>query len=295
MISSFVACSNSEPLELIEDDVNFLEETGFIEFLEQESTSKKNLKIFYHIPEKSNNNSPIVFVFHGGGRNAKDYRDAMIAKSNEYNFIIVVPEFSNVNFPGGDGYNLGNVFVDGDNPSTGSLNTENEWAFSLIEPVFAFFKEKTGNTSQKYHIIGHSAGAQFLHRFAMFKPDASFDKAIISAAGWYTVPNLNIDFPYGLQKSPLESINLSTFLSKNIKIIVGELDNNPNAGGLRRNSFADAQGINRFQRAYHFFNESKEFASKNNTTFNWNIQTNFGLNHDFRAALQIASDLLFND
>jgi predicted esterase len=227
--------------------------------------SQKNIPIYYHIPE--NTNTPIVIVFHGGGRNAKDYRNAMIAKADEYQFIVIVPEFSIENFPGGDGYNLGNVYDDGDNPSPNSLNPETEWAFSLVEPIFSFMKKELINTSEKHHIIGHSAGAQFAHRLVMFTPNASSDKIVVSAAGWYTVPDFTIDFPYGFQESILENSTLNTLFSKEVYIQVGELDNNPNDGGLRRNNFADAQGVNRFQRAYHFYNEAKELAAENKIPF----------------------------
>jgi hypothetical protein len=261
--------------------------TGFFEFNEK-------LKVYYHNPTNSNENSPIIFIFHGGGRNAKDYRNAIIDKANQYNFIAIIPEFSDDNFAGGDGYNLGNVYIDGDNPSATTLNPEEEWAFSYVEPIFNFVKEKTKNINFKYNIIGHSAGSQFAHRFVMFTPNANFDKVVASAAGWYTVPNENISFPYGFKNSILENIDYSKLFSKAIYIQVGELDNNPNDGSLRRNTFADAQGINRFTRAYYFYNQSKEKAAQLNTIFNWKIETNVGLDHDFKPALNKASDLLFN-
>lgn len=282
----FLACSeNSVP---INDEV-----TNDNPLVFTDGKTNKSCNIYYHSPKNATSNSPIVFVFHGASRNAKDYRNAIISKANEFNFIAVVPEFSDENFPGGDGYNLGNVFVDGDNPSDNTLNPKDEWAFSLIEPMFNFVKDEFENNIVKYDIIGHSAGAQFAHRLVAFIPDASYNKIVVSAAGWYTVPDSDINFPYGFQQSPLEQLNLQYFFSKNIYIQVGELDNNPNAGGLRRNDIVDAQGINRFQRAYHFYNESKNSALSNNITFNWNIQTNYGLGHDFRAALPIAVDIIF--
>tara|TARA_R110002126_G_scaffold129572_3_gene272474 strand:- start:2777 stop:3676 length:900 start_codon:yes stop_codon:yes gene_type:complete len=265
--------------------------TGFFEFNEK---LNKKLKVYYHNPTNSNENSTIIFIFHGGGRNAKDYRNAIIDKANHYNFIAIIPEFSDDNFSGGDGYNLGNVYIDGDNPSATTLNPEEEWAFSYVEPIFDFVKEKTKNINLKYNIIGHSAGSQFAHRFVMFTPNANFDKVVASAAGWYTVPNENISFPYGFKNSILENIDYSKLFSKAIYIQVGELDNNPNDGSLRRNTFADAQGINRFTRAYYFYNQSKEKAAQLNTIFNWKIETNVGLDHNFKPALNKASDLLFN-
>ncbi|MFY9241482.1 MAG: hypothetical protein WAO74_00490 [Polaribacter sp.] len=263
--------------------------SGFFEFINND----KKLNIYYHIPQNAAKNASIVMVFHGAGRNAKDYRNAIIEKANAYNFIVITPEFSETNYPGGDGYNLGNVFIDGDNPSLNTINPENEWAFSGVENLFNFTKNEIGNTSKTYHIIGHSAGAQFAQRLIMFKPDNAYNKVIISAGGWYTVPNFTIDFPYGFEKSPLENINLTNLFSKSVFIQVGELDNNSNDSSLRRNQFTDAQGTNRFQRAYHFYNKSKDLAALNSIPYQWKIQTNKGLGHDFRAALEKAADIIF--
>ena len=268
--------------------------SGFFEYADYVPFGNKVIKTYYYIPKNVTSTAQIVFIFHGNGRNAKDYRDAAIEKANQYNFIVIVPEFSTVNFPGGDAYNLGNVFLDGDNPSSASLLLEENWTFSIIEPIFDFIIEKTVNTSTNYKIIGHSAGGQFAHRFALFKPNARYTKVVASASGWYTVPDFLVTFPYGFKKSPLDNVNLAKIFSKHIYIQVGELDNSASASGLRRNQFADIQGDNRYDRAYYFYNTSKDLAVTNNVTFNWKIQTNTGLTHDFRPAIQKAADLLFN-
>lgn len=291
-----VSCSESN-LEIengITNPSSKIEATGFIEFNGYAPLADKTIKLFFHVPKGVSKNTPIVFVFHGNGRNAKDYRDAIISKANEFNFIAIAPEFSIINFPTGDSYNLGNIFVDGDNPSPETLLSEEKWTFSIIEPIFDFVKEKTANTSEKYNIIGHSAGAQFALRFAMFKPTARCSKIVASASGWYTVPDFSVNFPYGFKESPLETINLSNLFFKEIYLQVGELDNNQNEGGLRRNQFADAQGNNRYARAYSFYNNAKNLAKNNTIPFTWKIQTNKGLNHDFKPALEKAADLLFN-
>ena len=108
-------------------------------------------------------------VLHGGSRNANDYRDAFIEKSNSLGFIVVAPEFSHASFPGGDSYNLGNIFVDGDNPTSETLNPEYEWSFSIFDPLFTYVKDLTNNTSQTYDVFGNSAGGQVAHRLLLFK------------------------------------------------------------------------------------------------------------------------------
>ena len=96
----------------------------------------KDIEVFYYTPENINVNTPVVFTMHGAGRNAESARDAMVSKAIQYNFIVVAPKISETDFSGGDGYNLGNVFVDGDNPSEATINSEEEWSFSIIEPLF---------------------------------------------------------------------------------------------------------------------------------------------------------------
>ena len=46
---------------------------------------------------------------------------------------------------------------------------------------FVTVKAATGNRSERYHLYGHSAGAQFVHRFLYFMPDARVAKAVAAA------------------------------------------------------------------------------------------------------------------
>lgn len=291
-LCSLTSCSSNSN-DVMEVPTN-ISGTGFFEYSDYIPLENKPIKIYYHVPAATNQNTPIVFIFHGAGRNAQDYRNATISKANEHGFIVIAPEFSTTYFPGGDAYNLGNVFKDGDNPSATTLLTENEWTFSLIEPIFDFIKPKTNSNTTKYHIIGHSAGGQFAHRFTMFKPNARFDKVVASASGWYTVSDVLIDFPYGFKESPLENSSFNTLFSKNIIIQVGNLDNDPNAGGLRHNVYADAQGLNRYDRANHFYNNASTIALNNAIPFTWKIHIHAGLDHSYAPAIEKAADLLFN-
>ena len=263
-------------------------------FFEYSSFGDKTIKVYYHIPANINANTKILFIFHGNGRNAKDYRNTMINKSEQYRFIIMVPEFSNSNFPGGDQYNLGNVYVDGDNPSSSTLNTEDEWTFSIIDPLFNYVKENIGNTTTNYNIFGHSAGGQFAHRFLQFKPNSMSDIVVASASGWYTVTNIDVRFPYGFKDSTLESLSLTDLFGKRLIVQVGDLDNDPSAAGLRHNAFADAQGLHRFERAQHFYNTALQLSIENNIQFNWILNINEGANHDYISASENAADLIFN-
>ena len=258
------------------------------------SFNNMDIEVFYHVPPSYTASSKVVFALHGGSRDAEGIRNNMIQKSIDYNFIIIAPKFSSSNFSLGDGYNLGNVYVDGDNPSANTLNDENEWSFSIIEPLFDSVKSSLSIESEKYNLFGFSAGAQFVHRFIQFKPDARFDKVVAGAAGWYTLPVNSIPFPYGYDNSILISTNLSNLLLSDLYIQVGALDNNPNSAGLRHNEYADAQGLNRVTRAVHFFETGQNIAESSNYNFNWSLHIIQGAGHNLIPNAENACDLMFN-
>ena len=285
------ACDNNE---IIPDRTkNQLVGRGSFVFDSFAPLSNKPTNVHYYIPDSTNENSQILIVFHGGGRDPSQNRDRLIAKANQHGTIIVFPEFSEINFPGGDGYNLGNMFIDGDNPSSSSSINEDQWAFSLVEPIFDQIKRLTGNISSTYNVFGFSAGAQFTHRFLFFKPEARLNKAVAAASGWYTLLDDQIDFPYGIKKSPIETFDLSSLYSKSLTILIGESDNNPNAPGLRRNSFADAQGTDRLSRAKFFYEQSHQKALSSTYNFYWDYVSLPNVGHSFLLSVENAMDNIF--
>jgi pimeloyl-ACP methyl ester carboxylesterase len=217
----------------------------------------------------------------------------MIAAADQYGFMVFAPEFNSTYYPGGDGYNLGNVFVDGDNPTAATLNDESEWAFSVIEPLFLFIKDAMQSTVPTYDVFGHSAGAQFAHRLMMLKPANSFGTIIALASGWYTVLDTAIDFPYGIAQSPVAQFDFSQLLSRDLVIMIGEADNDPNAGGLRRNSTVDQQGDDRLERAQHFYQHGEQLANDLGSAFNWRYESLPGVGHDFGPTVSVAAELLY--
>lgn len=293
MFSLFLnACSEGdEPDPLIQEQFGI---SGSFTFDSSISSLEKSIPVFYYLPKNKNESSKVVFVLHGASRNAGAYRDAWKQKADQYNLIIIAPVFTESSFPGGDGYNLGNVYVDGDNPSPSSLNTPDKWAFSYIEPLFDLVKEQYDNSTANYAVFGHSAGGQFVHRFLMFGDNLRFDQAVISASGWYTPFDKAINFPYGIGNSILEDKNYASLLSKKVFIQVGENDTDENSSGLRHNQHADKQGMNRYTRAHYFFDSSKNFADLHAINFNWELHTISNSGHDIEPACNFAADLLFN-
>lgn len=241
---------------------------------------QKPINVFYHIPSGDRQNMPIVMVLHGDERNAIDYRNIWVNASDQYGFMVFAPEFSNADFPGGSSYIIGNVYQDGNFPTPQTLNKETIWTFSIIEPLFDFIKTNSGSNALTYDLFGHSGGGQFVHRFVLLKPNARYNKAIAANSGWYTVPDGMANFPYGIINSPITSIQPKDYFSRELYITVGELDNNGSDSSLRHNTASDLQGLNRLNRANYFFSNSRNYAQKMNSEFNWKFHVVPNSGHD---------------
>ena len=281
--------------------------TGSFIFTPQSPVNRPPIEVFYHIPSGNITTMPILMSFHGANRDGANYRDYWISMANSNGFMVFAPEFTNVNYPGlGDNYLMGNVFVDGDNPTQLEFNDPNEWTFSVIEPLFEYIKNDISGVQETYSAWGHSGGAQFLHRFALFVPDSKLGIGVCSNSGWYTVPESGVDYPYGTGlpfgstnedlfiffqnlTTPL-NVTLEQFFGKELVIHLGTNDTDPNSPALRHNDILDAQqGLNRYVRGQYFFNTSQTTSTDIRLPFNWEKHEVTGIGHN---AQLMANDAL---
>ncbi len=266
--------------------------TGSFIFTPQAPLNRNPLKVFYHIPDGDITTMPILISLHGASRNGESYRDYWIQMANEHGFIVIAPEFTTENYPGlGDNYNMSNIFDDGDNPSLETFNDKSEWTFSTLDPLFDYVKVAASNIRETYNAWGHSGGAQFLHRFVTYLPNSKLDIAVCSNAGWYTVAENGVSFPYGIDNGQLPTTDLITAYSKKLIVHLGKNDTNSDSStGIRRNGVVDAQqGIHRFERGQYFFNTSQATAQNMEVTFNWEKHEVAGIGHQ---AQLMANDAL---
>lgn len=245
------------------------------------------LRVWYEVPADYHADMPIAFVMHGVGRDADRYYAEWREYAHRYGFVLLVPEFTDADFPRAAGYNLGNVFA-GD----GSMNPESQWSYSALDPVFDYMVEKLGSARQSYRLYGHSAGAQFAHRFLLYKPAAKLEMAISANAGWYTMPDAGVEFPYGLQGSSIEPQSLVPLLARSVVILLGDQDIDPAHPSLRVTPEAGAQGPHRFARGQTFYRQAAELASALGVPFAWQLQTVAGAAHNNYQMAEAAAPLL---
>ena len=227
---------------------------------------------------------------HGMQRNADEYRDQWYALAEEHDFLLVVPEFDERDFAGARGYNLGHVYG-----PKGGARDPSRWAFSAIEPIFDEVRRRYGMTAQGYAIYGHSAGAQFVHRFLLHVPDARVSRAVSANAGWYTMPDLAVDFPYGVRGSVVGRDRLRQALQLPLVVLLGQDDTDPEDPDLRRTPGALAQGPHRLARGQAFFGAGQVAAQQLGVPYAWRLETVPGADHDNRKMAPAAIPYLLGE
>ncbi|KAA0018711.1 hypothetical protein F0A16_09410 [Salinicola corii] len=253
----------------------------------QDPDTQSDVIVYYYKPSGYTPNTPVVFVLHGLRRNAKEYRDSWMKYAERNGLMVLSPRFSRDPYPGANGYNLGNVF----NAKThrerigrakpDELNPQPMWAFTLIERLFTDFDaNRDSNNNPTYFLYGHGAGAQFAHRFAMFMPDSRAQEIIVGAAGWYTMPDKHVEWPYGTGGVPIvDDAALKSFFAQPVLLVAGGADTATIQTVMRKTPEAMAQGGNRVERTRNYFDFARERARALGAPFDWELWVLPGVTH----------------
>lgn len=257
---------------------------GIVSYSGYPPLSNKPIRIHYYIPPSGNMaDMGVLFVFPGTNRNADDYLTPWTGIADNKKIMVFSLEFPSATYSVSE-------YIEGGMFSGNTLLPESSWTFSLIEPLFDYVKQQTGNTRSSYDIFGHSAGAQFVHRYMTFKPDNRVGKAIAANAGWYTVPDFDIDYPYGLKGSPATEAGLRKFFAKSFYLALGTADTDPNDPNLNKTPGAMAQGDNRYARGLNYWNVAER--AKGNAAFDWRLERVEGVGHEYRRMIAAAGQWL---
>lgn len=247
------------------------------------------IKVWYQTPAQVAPTTPIVFVMHGVGRDADRYLAEWAPIAARHGFILVVPEFSQADFPGSLGYNAGFL-----QEKDGTNRPRARWSFAVLEPLFDRVKARTGSQVPTYTLYGHSAGGQFVHRYVLLMPEARLGRAIAANAGWYTMPDLGTDYPYGLAATPADEASLKRALGMQLTILLGTADTDVSDPNLRRTPEANAQGPHRYARGLSFHNYGKTAAERAGVPFGWQLEEVRGVAHKNGEMAVAAAPLVGN-
>ena len=276
---------NNNPL----DSLYFFDsDSGIFDYAFYSPLSNKPFKVHYYIPNNVNRTTaPILFVFPGANRNADDYLNTWISIADIKGLMVFSFEFG-TNYYSSNEYQQGNILDQNNN-----INHDSVWTFSSIEPVFDMIKSQLNYQPNYYDMFGHSAGAQFVHRYVLFKSNARINRAVAANSGWYTVPDTSVLFPYGLKNSSLSINQIKSAFNQHLEIHLGQNDNDPNDTSLRTTPEANLQGAHRLERGLYFIAKCDTLSVNYNSGFNWVKKEVTGVGHEREGMSIFAANELY--
>tara|TARA_X000000368_G_scaffold326561_1_gene263582 strand:+ start:840 stop:1703 length:864 start_codon:yes stop_codon:yes gene_type:complete len=233
-----------------------------------EDWSGVSLPTYVTKPNKISATTRLVVVMHGRKRNAEEYRDQWAKASEELNLVVIVPEFSEKNFPEVWGFNYGNIKTKNLEPIPKELH-----AFSAIEPLASHALKKFKIKSNNWGIYGHGAGAHFVHRYVLHHPEASHTLAIAANLGWY-LSMTSQNWPFGLNNSNIDNEKLKQAFSKYFLLMLGKADTStkPNSPYVADHwEIINSQGEHRLARGRNFFKSAVAKSKEVNQFFKWGM------------------------
>lgn len=231
------------------------------------------LREFYTFaPPSAQPGAPLVVLVHGISRRAAEQVASFAQEAERLGVVLVAPIFGRRKF------GQYQQVID-------RRGTRCDQA--LLEMVKSVALQ-TGCDGNRFHIFGYSGGAQFAHRFALLHPLRILSMSV-AAAGWYTMPDQKLRYPYGIGTHPVpgEKFTPEHFLCIDRHVFVGSADNSYDAALRSSDKLNERQGTTRLERAVRWAAEmdeaSEAFSVKPaNSTF----EILKGVGHSFSAAVR---------
>ena len=293
-ISSLTSCLPERNPNPVEGEPLELYGSGSFTFSSYANFQDKPLDCYYFIPESATDQTPVMLLIHGNSRNAESLMLSLRDAARASNVILIAPEF-NTQYYNFNVFGLCNVFQDGENAS--GLNDYADWSFNLLDPIFYNFCSLIESNQSEYDLFGFSAGAQFVHRMTLLDSTSHARNFISASAGWYTLPDATVNFPYGIKNihgSQTQSQEqLFRSFSRKHFILIGSEDNDPNASGLRQTQEADAQGLNRYDRAHFFLGRGISISDQSQIPFSWSLEVVPQVGHSGKEMGSFAINMLY--
>jgi len=221
------------------------------------SPGNPDVRVYTVVPSTLNPATRILLAMHGNSRTASSYADTWRPWAAAHDYLVLCPFYDVANWPSAGMYQMGNVFSEDD--CGGTMNPRERWAFTIDLGIHQQAREGFAIADPRFDMWGFSGGGQHVHRFMLFEPDAPVRLAISAGSGWYTVPDPVIDCPYG-PGDPLQfpRQDVLDWTNRDMVIMVGTADTLRDEE-LRITARADAQGLNRYQRAGYMMSKALAF------------------------------------
>ena len=190
---------------------------------------------FIYLPKSGIRDNRVLVTIHGISRNAEEHITGFSAQAELFGAAVIAPLFPKNEFPRYQ--RLGASVHEG----------RADFAFDrLLQQITS----NLGIDPVPLKIFGFSGGGQFVHRYAMFYPKRVAGIAI-GAPGWYTFPDPDRPYPFGLRSSaewPKLRFTPRRFLAIPALVLVGEDDDIRDRDLNKKRRIDATQGLNRIER-----------------------------------------------
>ena len=217
-------------------------------------------------PKSCDLDTPVLFMHHGVRRNGYDYRDFWLPLVDKAGVLVIAPEFSEEHFPKPPWYNFGNL-----RDEAGKLRPRGQWTYGIVGRLFEALRRDGVTRRTGYGLFGHSAGGQFVHRMLSLGFREQVVTAVTANAGTYAMPDLDVEFPYGLGGVGLDQAALGTFLRFPLIVMAGTADIDATSDHFPKEEQAMRQGGTRYERAHRYIANARAAASRLGIECAWKI------------------------
>jgi dienelactone hydrolase len=217
--------------------------------------------------------SAFLIVFHGIDRDADNYRDVARPLADRLCVIVAAPLFDKARFPTWR-YQHGGL-VD-----KGTIQNSGDWTGRIVLKLVDWLRQQEGRADMPYSFIGHSAGAQFLSRFAAYIPSEA-QRIVIANPSTHVLASLEEAPPYGFRGLPDAEESLRRYLAQPVTIFLGEEDRR--SKNLADDAEAEAQGGTRIERGRRAFRQAEQVAHDRGWVFNWRLVEVPGVGHSAKS------------
>ena len=245
------------------------------------------LHLYSARPHDWHEDTPVLFVHHGVGRNGAAYRDYWLKLVDEARIFAIAIEFSETSFPEHLWYHFGNL-----HDKAGRPNPREQWTFGIDERLFAALREQGVTRRQRYGLFGHSAGGQFVHRMLSFGFRDRVAVAVSANAGTYAMPVLETPWPFGLGEAGIDPDALRALLGFRITVMAGTRDIKTTGRFFPKGPRSMRQGGTRYERAHTYVRTGRAAAEALGTHCAWTVVDVPDVGHDGERMSEAAAPIV---
>lgn len=210
-----------------------------------ESAAGKRVPVYLVVPPTLHPaTTKAVSIHHGLSRNGDDYCEFWREWAAANDTVAFAPTFDAEDWVGSSTYNQGNVL------SGSTLRNEAQWTFTIVQRIIEHVLAGFALEAQLADVWGHSAGGQFVHRMALFRPDAPVRFWMAANPGIWSLADLGIAWQHGTAHTAFgfTEQDMTRWSEQRLLVFRGSSDVHRDSN-LDSSTASDLQGRSRYARA----------------------------------------------